>query len=360
MKTGILINDFESLGPRQSTVMLAQELVAQGHEVYMFAVSDLGMAAQGEVVAQARRGDAETNARRFIAALRAAPRETVRLGALDLVLCRTNPARDDRLGLQSSALQLLEIAAARGAVVLNDPVGLGRATSKAYLGLLPEFTRPLTITSGDRETLHRFVVELDGPAVLKPALGTRGLGVFRAEPSERNLNQILDLLLARGMVTAQRYVPRADEGDTRVLVVEGEIFEVEGCPAAVRRVPGADDFRSNIHAGGKPAPGQVSEAMAEVVRAVGPHLVRDGLYLVGLDFIGDVLCEANVYSPGGLYDIERFTGVPFTEHLARRLTAQARRRRNKQGEEPAAPPPGVDPSSTLASPLRLSAQLLID
>ena len=45
--------------------------------------------------------------------------------------------------------------------------------------------------------------------------------------------------------------------------------------------------------------------------AIGPQLARHGLFLVGLDFIGDVVCEINVHSPGGFPDFERFSGKPF-------------------------------------------------
>ena len=129
------------------------------------------------------------------------------------------------------------------------------------------------------------------------------------------------------MVTAQEYVPGADEGDTRVLVAGGEVLRLQGEAAAIRRVPGRDDFRSTVHAGGRPVPGELSPAMARVVEAVGPILMRDGLFLAGLDFIGDVLCEVNVNSAGGLFDLERFTGLRFTRHLARLLVAEAERQR---------------------------------
>ncbi|MCA9711720.1 MAG: hypothetical protein KDK70_38145 [Myxococcales bacterium] len=336
MRIGVLINDFSSLGPRQSTAMLALALHLEGHDVRVFSVADLGMDPDGMVIARARRARRAPDVPSLVAEVAQDPGEQGPLTAFDFVLSRTNPARDERQGLQACALQLLEIATHQGLVVLNDPAGLTRAASKAYLGLLPDFTRPRTITSADRETLRRFVLELEGPAVLKPALGTRGVGVFRAERSERNLNQILDLLLERGMVTAQEFIPQADQGDTRVLVVGGEVLRVEGEPAAVRRVPGHDDFRSNIHAGGQPAPGTLTPAMERVVEAVGPRLLHDGFFVVGLDFIGDVLCEANVHSPGGLKDIERFSGRPFARHLARALVAEAERVRVERAGEPGA------------------------
>lgn len=327
MRIALVINDFASFGPRQSTAMLCRALLVEGCTLFLIEVAELGMDEHGHIVARARRVE-DADIGTMVEAVRRASPSEIRLAELDAVICRTNPARDDRAGLQAGALQMLQIAHERGLPVLNDPHGLARAASKAYLGLFPEPTRPRTITSGDRETLRSFVAQLEGPAVLKPALGTRGLGVFRADRAERNLNQILDLLLERGMVIAQEFVPQAEDGDTRVLVVSGELLRVDGVPAAIRRVPGRDDFRSNIHAGGHAVPGGVTPQMEVVVEAVGPRLVRDGHFLAGLDFIGDVLCEANVYSPGGFFDLERFTGLPFIEAVARAMIAEATRRRS--------------------------------
>lgn len=329
MKLGVLVNDLHGVGPRQSTAMLMAAFLGQGHEVQAFGVADLGMDERGAVVAMARGlGSRAMSPDAIVQALATATPEWMELEELGGVIGRTNPPRDPRLEMHAAVLHLLQLAHDRGVVVLNHPLGLVRGASKAYLGLFPAFTRPRTITSANREELRRFVLELDGPAVLKPARGTRGVGVFRADPGERNLNQILDLLLERGgMVIAQEFVPRAEEGDTRVLVVGGQILRVGEAAATICRVPAKDDFRSNIHAGGRPVPGTLTPAMERVVAAVGPRLVEDGLFLVGLDFIGDVLCEANVHSAGGLFDLERFTRQPFTEVLARMMVEQIERER---------------------------------
>jgi len=74
---------------------------------------------------------------------------------------------------------------------------------------------------------------------------------------------------------------------------------------AMRRVPSADDIRSNIHAGGKEVKHQLTKEEKELCRALGPKLVRDGLYFVGLDVINGKLLEVNVLSPGGIVRINR-------------------------------------------------------
>jgi glutathione synthase len=49
--------------------------------------------------------------------------------------------------------------------------------------------------------------------------------------------------------------------------------------------------------------------IAEIVR---PKIVADGMWMVGLDIVGDKLMEINVFSPGGLGSAQKFEGVNFS------------------------------------------------
>ena len=51
--------------------------------------------------------------------------------------------------------------------------------------------------------------------------------------------------------------------------------------------------------------------MLRLVEIVRPKLVADGMFLVGLDIVGDKLMEINVFSPGGLGSSSQFAGVDF-------------------------------------------------
>ena len=70
-------------------------------------------------------------------------------------------------------------------------------------------------------------------------------------------------------------------------------------------------MRSNIHAGGKLAPAEVTEKDLNIAEIVRPKLVQDGMFLVGLDIVGDKLMEINVFSPGGIGSAQRFEKVDF-------------------------------------------------
>ena len=74
-------------------------------------------------------------------------------------------------------------------------------------------------------------------------------------------------------------------------------------------------MRSNLHAGGKLARAKITDDMLELAAIVRPKLIQDGMFLVGLDVVGDKLMEINVFSPGGLIFISELEHVNFFETI---------------------------------------------
>jgi len=327
MRILFLVNDALQIGAKQTTLRLIDVALKRDHAVTVLGVSDLSRSTDGAVLGCGREltGAEHESDPALLARIAAAPRERAPLASADALLIRTNPGRDPaHRALHMAALQLCELAVAQGLVVLNDPRALQLASSKLYLLELPPETRPVTLVSSDTDELTAFVASLDGPAVLKPILGSRGNDVFCVESvRDKNLRQILDVVLRGGHAMAQAFVPEAVDGDTRVLVVDGEIFRVEGRPGAFRRVPSGTDFRSNLDQGGHTARAEIDERIEASVRRLSPVLQRDGLFFVGLDFLGDKVCEVNAFSPGGLRAARKFEQVDFTSALLERIEQRA-------------------------------------
>ncbi len=186
-----------------------------------------------------------------------------------------------------------------GVIVLNDPNGLAKAMNKMYFQLFPEQVRPRTLITRDREEIRKFAMEEGGNIVLKPLQGSGGTGVFLVRIDDlSNLNQMIEAVSRDGYVIAQEYLPAASEGDTRLFLMNGQPFRYKGKYAAFRRVRTGDDMRSNIHAGGKLRQAEISDMHLKIAEIVRPKLVQDGMFLVGLDIVGDKLMEINVFSPG--------------------------------------------------------------
>ena len=334
MKIGFVVNDVATEDPAYSTTRLALAAKKRGHDVWLTGVGDLAHNASGEVVARAR-GPHERDYRSlksFLDDIQGPETEaqSIQVNELDVLMLRNDPAADaiDRPWAQASGVLFGQLASASGVLVVNDPVHLADAINKTYFQHFPEEVRPRTLVSRNSDDIKDFVKELGGKAVLKPLQGSGGQGVFLVDGKKgQNLNQIIESISRDGYVVTQEYLKEAENGDVRFFVVNGEPLEVEGKIAAFRRVNENDDVRSNMHVGGKAEKVKATDEMMEVVAMARPKLIRDGMFLVGLDIVGNKLMEANVFSPGGLGSAGTLYEVDFAsaviEALERKVLIRA-------------------------------------
>ena len=212
---------------------------------------------------------------------------------------------------------------ARGVTVVNDPMSLIRATSKLYLEEFPESIRPRSLVTRDPEAIRRFVAEV-GHCVVKPLYGAKGRNVFMIEgDAETNLAQMTEAVLQDGYAIVQEFVDGGENGDARIFLLEGELLQCDGIPAAFARVPTGNDPRANISTGGRSVPLEVGDAERGIVDAMRDKLVADGMFLVGIDVIGSTVVEINAESPGGLQSVERLYGIDVADSVIEALERRA-------------------------------------
>ena len=327
MKIGFLVNDIATEKAGYTTTRLALTATKMGHEAGVIGLGDFNYLPDGSLGALVRRGSAKTyrSHERYLADIKKDDGEQTPLGEFDVLMLRSDPASDpERPWASTAGVAFGQLAAAQGVLVVNDPETLATAMSKAYFQHFPEVVRPRTLISRDAEQINAFVNELGGKAVLKPLQGSGGSGVFLVNDEESpNLNQIIEAIARDGYVVTQEYLPEAAKGDTRLFVMNGHPLQVDGHYAAFRRVNESADMRSNVSAGGKIHEATITDEMLQMVDVIRPKLVSDGMFLVGLDIVGDKLMEVNVFIPGGLgscgslYD-QNFS-IPIIEDLERKV-----------------------------------------
>ena len=331
MNFGFIINDIHSELPQYTTTRLAFAASRRGHQVWTLGVGDLAQDPDGTVTGHAYRpGDKSYRSLKSFASDLLDPergRERVRIDDLDILMLRNDPSDDaiDRPWAQTSGVLFGQLAASRGVIVVNDPVHLADAIDKTYFQHFPEEVRPTTLISRDPVDIKRFVKDLGGRAVLKPLQGSGGQGVFMVGgKGHQNVNQIIESIARDGFVVTQEYLRGAEDGDVRLMVMNGRPLEVEGKYAAFRRRNDTDDPRSNMHAGGKAKPVRVTAEMLQLAEMVRPKLVQDGMFLVGLDIVGDKLMEVNVFSPGGLGSVSALHEVDFAAIVVEAMERKVR------------------------------------
>lgn len=321
MKIGFIVNDVLTEEAGFTTTRLGWEAVNQGHDVYVIGVGDLAYDPDESIRARARSvppGKYKSH-ETYLKDLQGAKsvKKRVTVDELDILMLRNVPSDDylKRPWAATAAAEFGRLAMRHGVIVVNDPNGLAKANTKMYFQLFPEEVRPRTLITRDRDDIKAFAKE-EGSCVLKPLQGSGGASVFLVQKSDiPNLNQMIDAVSRDGFVICQEYLPAAEEGDTRLFVMNGRPFQVKGKYAAFRRVRTGGDMRSNIHAGGKLAAAEVTESMLRIAEIVRPKLVQDGMFLVGLDVVGDKLMEINVFSPGGFGSAQKFTKINFNKYV---------------------------------------------
>ena len=318
MRIGFIVNDIKSEEGKFTTSRLGQAAVNRGHEVWTMGVGDLAydpddmVHARATSVPKPKYGNSDS----YTVDLQGkkAVKRRITVDELDVLVLRNVPSDDylARPWASTAASEFARVAMRRGVVVLSDPNGLARAGSKMYFQLFPEEVRPRTLITRDRDEIKHFAKE-HGKMVIKPLQGSGGASVFLvSQENIANLNQMIDSVSRDGFVIAQEYLPAAEQGDMRLFVMNGRPLRVGKKYAAFRRVRSGGDMRSNIHAGGSKAAAEIDSTILRIAEIVRPKLVQDGMFLVGLDIVGDKMMEINVFSPGGLGSAQQFEKVNFS------------------------------------------------
>jgi glutathione synthase len=311
------VNDMEREFPGYTTTVLAHQAASRGHRVCYLTPSDFilnpddSLWVHGRFLPERKYKDREE----FFAEMKKTKVEKVDMAEMDVLMLRSDPSLDAQTMPWAAEAGILfgREAAKRGVIVLNDPDSLGKAINKLYFQSFPSEARAETLITRHGDDIKAFAKKHKGNIILKPLQGSGGSGVFKLDPqNSSNLNQMIEAIGRDGYIIAQAYVAAAKKGDIRFFLMNGRPLEIDGKYAALRRVASKDDIRSNIHAGGTAEAVEIGERELRVAELIRPKLVADGMFLVGVDIVGDKILEVNVFSPGNLNSCSRLSGVDFS------------------------------------------------
>ena len=318
MQIAFFVNDLEREHPGYTTTVLAHQAAMRGHQVCYVTPQDFvlrpddSLCVHARIMPKRKYKDREE----FFATLTSSRTkvEAIDMAQVDVLMLRNDPSIDfETPWAMEVGILFGREAAKRGVIVLNDPDSLGRAINKLYFQSFPVEARAETLITKNDDDIKAFAKAHGGNIILKPLQGSGGSGVFKVDAkSKSNLNQIIEAIGRDGYIIAQAYVPAAKKGDIRLFLMNGHPLQVDGKYAALRRVASAGDIRSNIHAGGKAEAVEVGETELRVAELIRPKLVADGMFLVGIDIVGDKILEVNVFSPGNLNSCSTMAGVDFS------------------------------------------------
>ncbi len=291
-----------------SSFRLAEEAQARGHSLFYYSPDQLAFE-EGRVTA---RGQSFTVRREQGNHADLGEMTKVDLADFDVVWLRQDPPFDMHYITSTHILDRLM----PGTLVVNDPFWVRNYPEKLLVLDFQDLTPPTTIAR-DLDTIKAFK-EKHGDIILKPLYGNGGAGVLRLDRNDRNLTSLHELFTgySREPLIVQKFLPDVQNGDKRVILVDGEPV------GAINRVPAKGETRSNMHVGGRPEKIALSDRDREICAAIGPLLREKGQVFVGIDVIGDYLTEINVTSPTGIQELERFDGVNIAEKIWQAIEAK--------------------------------------
>ncbi|MEZ4226852.1 MAG: 30S ribosomal protein S6--L-glutamate ligase [Polyangiaceae bacterium] len=175
---------------------------------------------------------------------------------------------------------------------------------------------PPTAFVRDRASVLSAIERVGGaPVIIKLLEGTQGIGVILAENVKVAEAIIETLQSAKQNVLIQKFVAESRGRDMRAFVVGDRVV------AAMRRVAVGEEFRSNVHRGGRAEAVQIDP----VYERTAIHAAQImGLRVAGVDMLetqdGPSILEVN--SSPGLEGIERATGVDVAGAIIEHLEEQ--------------------------------------
>ena len=242
--------------------------------------------------------------------------DMIDLKTFDVIFMRDNPPIDTLM------LNFLD-SIKDDVFIINSVEGLRKANNKIYTAAYYDPNHdfiPKTHVSKNIDYLMRVISESDQEnMILKPLDGYGGSGVIVVETKAlSSIKSLLDFYINRekgvsNYVILQEFVEGADEGDVRVLMLNGKPV------GALRRRPASGDMRSNISAGGKVEKYTLTKEDEFLCKSIGEKLVHDGIYYAGLDIIGGKLIEVNVMSPGTITDINKLNKTKIQSKIVKYL-----------------------------------------
>lgn len=214
-------------------------------------------------------------------------------------------------------------AAPEEIVQINRPPATYELSEHTIALNYPEYAAPTAVCTSLDEVVDA-VRALPGEVVLKPENTYCGIGVTFVKPSVED--EVLQEYWEKWQphVIVQPFLEAIESsGDLRILTINDRVL------GSVLRVPAGGSRLANLHQGATAARLEPTPRQLEACRVVAEDLNPSGLYLLGLDFIGEDLTEVNFTSPTTIVQINQVNDIradiELVDELERMWRARAHR-----------------------------------
>lgn len=301
-KIAFQIDPIEKLNfSRDSSLLIALSAYKHGHEIYFYYPQDMYFK-ESNIYSKSYKVSFTNN---NVNSIKLHEQNIINLNDMKAIFVRQDPPFNMEYITSTYLLSRLN----KEVIILNNPKALREFPEKFFPLNFPEFCPPTLITNNLLQIKN--FLELNQEIVLKPLYGYGGTDVFLIKQDSLNLNSIFSLLKDKynEPIIAQKFLPQVKNGDKRIMLLNGKPV------GQVLRVPDRDEFRSNLGVGGKGLAVDLSENDLAICKAISDSLIKNGIFLAGIDIIGNYLTEINITSPTGIAIIKEVSGVDIAEKI---------------------------------------------
>ena len=294
-KIGILMNSIAEINfKKDSTLLLMSELQNQGKELYYIENLNLYFSNQTPM-AVAQKIEVFMNENKWFDL---EDPEKIELASLDLLLMRQDPPFDMNF---INNTYVLEAAENKGLKVVNRPSSLRTFNEKLSILNYPSFITDTVVTS--KKSLMEEFINIHKRVVLKPLglMGGNGVQIVSTD----NCSEVLNSMPFDNseMLMLQKFIDDVYLGDRRILIINGNLPE-----SVVLRKPPEGDFRGNLAIGGTATTETLNERDKEIASVISKDLLKQGIFIAGLDVVGGFLTEINITCPTCFRELLEQTG----------------------------------------------------
>lgn len=195
---------------------------------------------------------------------------------------------------------------AMGTFCLNSSASIGTSRDKLAAHQALAFNRismpDTAFANSPRDTQNIIDLTSGGPLVVKLLESSQGRGVVLAETKKAASSVISAFQKLNAAFIVQDFVKGANGSDIRLFVISGKVV------ASMMRSSSDDDFRSNLHAGGKASKVKITQEERKIAKEATKAM---GLNIAGVDILrstgGPKVLEVN--SSPGLQGIETINNI---------------------------------------------------
>ena len=216
-------------------------------------------------------------------------KENIKVSEFKYSFMRKDPPVDENY---INALHLLGHAEKQGAVIFNKPNSIKEFNEKIFALYFKEYI-PKTLITSKLDTIKEFI-DHNKTIIVKPLDGMGGTSIHKIDQiSEKNINLLNEMTnIEKTQIICQEFIEDIYEGDYRILIINGKPFK-----KTLARIPQGESFKGNLAAGGSASTIELNEQDKIIAQTVADKMLDFGLYIVGLDMIGNFLTEIYLTSP---------------------------------------------------------------